>query len=90
MSKAEDVWTVVLYELIKHVELFGTTNVMEYKGKEFKAFTTGLGMVSILCKKMIDDIKESMDEIHEEDCGCEDCIDELVAGVASMGPEDFE
>ena len=62
MSKAEDVWTVVLYELIKHVELFGTTNVMEYKGKELKAFTTGLGMVSILCKRMIDDIRENIGE----------------------------
>ena len=54
MSKAEDVWTV-------HIELFGTTNVMEYKGKELKAFKTGLGMVSILCKRMIDDIKEGLD-----------------------------
>jgi len=62
MTNAKDVWTVVLYELTKHVELFGTTNVMEYKGKELKAFKTGLGMVSILCKRMIDDIREGLDE----------------------------
>ena len=29
-------------------------------------------------------------EIHESDCDCHDCVDELVAGVAAMGPEDFE
>jgi hypothetical protein len=62
MTDAKDVWTVVLYELTKHVEMFGTTNAMEYKGKELKAFTTGLGMVSLLCKRMIEDIKEGLDE----------------------------
>ena len=31
-----------------------------------------------------------IDEIHEEDCNCQDCIDEMVAGVAAMGPEDME
>ena len=31
-----------------------------------------------------------IDEIHEEDCNCQDCIDEIVAGVAAMGPEDME
>ena len=29
-------------------------------------------------------------EIHERDCNCKDCVDEIIAGVASMGPEDFE
>ena len=62
MTDAKDVWTVVLYELTKHVEMFGTSNVMEYKGKELKAFTTGLGMVSVLCKRMIEDIKEGSDD----------------------------
>ena len=30
---------------------------MEYKDKELEAFTTGLGMVSVLCKRMIEDIQ---------------------------------
>ena len=42
---------------------FVDKNVMEYKDKELEAFTTGLGMVSILCKQMIEDIQvEFVDE----------------------------
>ena len=38
-------------------------NAIEYKGKEKKAYNVGLGMVSVLCKKMIEDIME--DNSHE-------------------------
>ena len=51
-----DVWTVVLHELIMHIQKFVDDNPMGYKGKEMKAYTTALGMVSILCKNMIEDI----------------------------------
>ena len=49
-----DVWVVVLHELIMHIQKFVDDNPMEYKGKEKKAYTTGLGMVAILCKRMIE------------------------------------
>ena len=59
------------------------------------------GMVYIINKKigicadcyesvMINLLDVDIDEIHESDCDCLDCIDELVAGVAAMGPEDME
>jgi len=51
-----DVWVVVLHEMIMHIQKFVDDNPMEYKGKEKKAYTTGLGMVSVLCKRMIEDI----------------------------------
>ena len=51
-----DVWVVVLHEMIMHIQKFVDDNPMEYKGKEKKAYTTGLGMVSVLCKAMIEDI----------------------------------
>ena len=48
-----------------------------------------------LCHECYDSIKIylidiDIEEIHESDCDCLDCIDELVAGVAAMGPEDME
>jgi len=30
------------------------------------------------------------EDIGIEECRCERCIDDLMAGVAAMGPEDFE
>jgi len=51
-----DIWVVVLHEMIMHIQKFVDDNPMEYKGKEKKAYTTGLGMVSVLCKRMIEDI----------------------------------
>jgi len=51
-----DVWIVVLHELQLHIQKFLEDNPMEYKGKEKKAYNVGLGMVSVLCKKMIEDI----------------------------------
>ena len=58
MSEATkaDVWIVVLHELQLHIQKFVDDNPMEYKGKEKKAYNVGLGMVSVLCKKMIEDI----------------------------------
>ena len=34
---------------------------MDYDGKELKAYTTGLGMMAILMKKMIEDMIEEKD-----------------------------
>ena len=51
-----DVWVVVLHELEMHIQKFVDDNPMDYKRKELKAYTTGLGMVSILCKHMKEDI----------------------------------
>ena len=63
-ATSEDVWTVVLYEIMMHIQKFVDTNPMDYRGKEKKAYTTGLGMISVLCKNMIQDIKgqEEKDE----------------------------
>ena len=57
-----DVWVVVLHEIMMHIQKFVDENPMEYKGKEMKAYTTGLGMVAILCKRMIEDIKGEKNE----------------------------
>ena len=58
MSEAprQDVWVVVLHELQIHIQKFLEDNPMDYKGKEKKAYNVGLGMVSVLCKQMIEDI----------------------------------
>ena len=65
MSEAtsQDVWIVVLHEMMMHIQKFVDDNPMDYKGKEKKAYTTALGMVSVLCKNMIEDISE--DNSHE-------------------------
>ena len=60
---SQDVWIVVLHEMMMHIQKFVDDNPMEYKGKEKKAYTTALGMVSVLCKNMIEDISE--DNSHE-------------------------
>ena len=64
MSEAtrQDVWIVVLHEIQMHIQKFVDDNPMEYKGKEKKAYNVGLGMVSVLCKKMIEDIVEDKSE----------------------------
>ena len=56
-----DGWTVVLHEMIMHVQKFVDDNPMEYKGKELKAYTTGLGMMAVLMKKMIEDMLKEKD-----------------------------
>ena len=53
-----DGWTVVLHEMMMHVQRFVDDNPMEYKGKELKAYTTALGMVSVLAKQMIQDLQQ--------------------------------
>ena len=58
-----DVWIVVLHEMMMHIQKFVDDNPMDYKGKEKKAYTTALGMVSVLCKNMIEDISE--EKSHE-------------------------
>ena len=56
MANSLDVWVVLLDEGMGHIQKFVDDNPMDYKGKELKAYTTGLGMVSVLCKAMIDDV----------------------------------
>ena len=59
-----DVWTVVLHEVMMHIQKFVDDNPMNYKKKQLKAYTTGLGMVSILCKNMIEDIQRPPDDLE--------------------------
>ena len=56
MANSLDVWIVLLDEVMGHIQKFVDDNPMDYKGKELKAYTTGLGMVSVLWKAMIDDV----------------------------------
>ena len=56
MANSLDVWVVLLDEVMGHIQKFVDDNPMDYKGKELKAYTTGLGMVSVFCKAMIDDV----------------------------------
>ena len=59
-----DGWTVVLHEMMIHIQKFVDDNPMEYKGKELKAYTTGLGMVSVLAKHMIEDIQREKADVE--------------------------
>ena len=59
-----DGWTVVLHEMMMHVQRFVDDNPMEYKGKELKAYTTGLGMVSVLAQQMIRDIQQEKADVE--------------------------
>ena len=62
MSDPRDVWVVVLNELVQHVQMFANKNVMEFKDDEYIAFSAGLGMVAVLCKRMIEDIQGEMND----------------------------
>ena len=62
MSDPRDIWVVVLNEMREHVKMFVNKNVMEYKDKEYEAFAVGLGMVDVLCKRMIEDIMENKND----------------------------
>ncbi len=62
MSDPRDIWIVVLNEMREHVKMFANKNVMEYKDKEYEAFAVGLGMVDVLCKRMIEDIMENKND----------------------------
>ena len=66
MSEAtrQDVWIVVLHELQMHIQKFLEDYTMDYKGKEKKSYNVGLGMVSVLCKKMIEDIAGDKNELQ--------------------------
>ena len=59
-----DGWTVVLHEMMLHIQKFVDDNPMEYKGKELKAYTTALGMVSILAKNMKEDIQREKADVE--------------------------
>ena len=59
-----DGWTVVLHEMMIHIQKFVDDNPMEYKGKELKAYTTALGMVSILAKNMLEDIQREKADVE--------------------------
>ena len=59
-----DVWTVVLHEMMMYIQKFVDDNPMDYKKKELKAYTTALGMVSILCKNMIEDINRGPADVE--------------------------
>ena len=59
-----DGWTVVLHEMMIHIQKFVDDNPMEYDGKELKAYTTGLGMVSVLAKQMIEDIQREKADVE--------------------------
>jgi hypothetical protein len=63
-ATSQDVWIVVLHEMQMHIQKFLEDNPMDYKGKEKKAYNVGLGMVSVLCKKMIEDIVEDKDVLQ--------------------------
>jgi len=53
-----------LHEMMMHVQKFVDDNPMEYKGKELKAYTTALGMVSVLAKQMIRDIQREKADVE--------------------------
>ena len=57
-------WTVVLHEMMIHIQKFVDDNPMEYDGKELKAYTTALGMVSVLAKQMIEDIQREKADVE--------------------------
>ena len=62
MSDPRDIWIVVLNEMREHVKTFANKNVMEFKDDEYIAFSVGLGMVDVLCKRMIEDIMENKND----------------------------
>jgi hypothetical protein len=66
MANSLDLWVVLLDEMMGHVQKFVDDNPMEYKGKEKKAYTTGLGMVSVLCKQMIEDMVQENRELRDD------------------------
>ena len=64
MTKALDLWIVQLDNLLGHVQQFVDANPMEYDGKELKAYTTGLGMMAVLMKKMIEDMLKEKEDVE--------------------------
>ena len=64
MTEALDLWIVQLNDLLNHVQKFVDDNPMKYDGKELKAYTTGLGMMAVLMKKMIEDMLKEKEDVE--------------------------
>ena len=64
MTEALDLWIVQLDSLLGHVQKFVDDNPMGYDGKELKAYTTGLGMMAVLMKKMIEDMLKEKEDVE--------------------------
>ena len=64
MTEALDLWIVQLDSLLGHVQKFVDDNPMAYKGKELKAYTTALGLVSVLAKQMKQDIQQEKADVE--------------------------
>ena len=62
MVNSLDMWLVQLDELVQHALKIREDNVMEYKGKELKAFEMGLNMFILLMKEMVKDMLGEKDE----------------------------
>ena len=62
MVNSLDMWLVQLDELVQHALRIREDNVMEYKGKELKAFEMGLNMFILLMKEMVKDMLGEKDD----------------------------
>lgn len=62
MANSLDMWLIQLDELVQHALKIREDNVMEYKGKELKAFNMGLNMMILLMKKMVEEMLEEKDD----------------------------
>jgi len=56
MANSLDMWIVQLDELVGHALKIRNDNVMKYKKKELEAFETGLNMMVLLMKAMVEDM----------------------------------
>ncbi len=56
MANSLDMWIVQLDELVGHALKMRNANVMKYKKKELEAFETGLNMMILLMKAMVEDM----------------------------------
>ena len=56
MANSLHAWVVQLNELIDHAIKIRNDNVMEYKGKQLKAFEMGLNIFTLLMKEMLKDM----------------------------------
>ena len=56
MANSLDMWIVQLDELVGHALKMRNDNVMKYEDKELEAFETGLNMMVLLMKAMIEDM----------------------------------
>ena len=62
MVNSLDMWLIQLDELVQHALRIREDNVMEYKGKELKAFEMGLNMFILLMKEMVKDMLGEKDD----------------------------